>query len=123
MRYRIFTLSGKRFAAGTWDKGIFTNGAATDLSITCGVQQPQPDDLELLEEGKRTRKSIVVYTDTQLNLASKTTNADWLSYENEWYEVNVLKGFKTLFPGQYKAICTKIENPGDVPVPPEPEEP
>jgi hypothetical protein len=120
MRFRIFTLTVKRFAAGTWVKGIFTNGEASDITISAGVQQPTPDDIDLLEEGKRARKSIVVFTQTELKLPTETTNADVVVWDGEYYEVNVLKPFRTLFDG-YKAVCTKIENYSDIPTPPEPD--
>jgi hypothetical protein len=116
MSFRIFTLTAKTFAAGTFDKGVYTNGEETQFSFGGGVQQPTADDLELLDEGKRARRTIVVFSCVQLNLSTKAKNADQVLWEGEWYEVNVTKPFRTEFPGNYKAICTKIENPDDVPV-------
>ncbi len=109
--FRYFQVTGRRFASGTWDHGRYVEGSATPITFPAGVQQPTSDDLELLEEGKRTRKSIVLFTTFELHLASKTGNADQVQWEGEWYEVNVMKSFRTMFPGNYKAICTKIENP------------
>ena len=116
MAFRVFSTTMKRFAAGTMDHGRYTNGAATDSSIVCGIQQPTPDDLELLPEGKRTGRVVVLFTTAVLQLATKTANADWVLIDGEWFEVAHLKPFKTLFPGNFKAICTKIENPGDIPL-------
>jgi hypothetical protein len=116
MSFRIFTLTAKSFAAGTFDKGVYTNGAETQFSFNGGVQQPTPDDLELLDEGKRARRTIVVFSGIQLNLSTKEKNADQVLWEGEWYEVSVTKPFRTEFPNNYKSICTKIENPDDVPV-------
>jgi hypothetical protein len=117
MNFRPFIVTGKRFAAGTSDHGRYVDGASEDFSFTAGVQQPTPDDLELLEEGKRTSKTIVIFTTYSLRLATKTANADRVLWEGDWYEVAKLKPFKTMFPGNQKAICVKIENLKDIPVP------
>ena len=111
MGFRNFQVTGRRFAAGRYDHGRYIEGEATAIEFTTGVQQPTPNDLELLEEGKRTRKAIVLFTTFELRLVSKTTSADQVQWENEWYEVSALKPFRNLFPGNFKAICTKIENP------------
>lgn len=123
MFFGYFTLTARRFADGTFEKGRFTNGASTDFAFVTGIQQPTPDDLELLEEGKRTRQTVVLFTETQLRLATKTANADNILIDGQWFEANAYKPFKTLFPNNYRIICTKIEDIAEVPVPPEPEDP
>ena len=115
--FRIFHVTGKRFADGTYSKGTFTDGPATAIDFYASVQQPTPDDLELLEEGKRSMRSIVLFTDFPLRLVSKTANADRVFWDGDWYEVDKVKPFKTMFQGSTKAICLKIENVQDIPTP------
>ena len=117
MFFRYFTTTVRRFAEGTFDHGRFTNGALTEFEIICGIQQPTPDDLQLLEEGKRTSKTVVVFTDTNIQLSTKTTNADNILIDGEWYEANVYKPYRSFFPYNYRIICTKIENLSEVPTP------
>lgn len=117
MNFRPFTITAKRFADGTLDHGHYTDGDATDFTFTAGVQQPTDDDLQLLEEGKRTARSIVIFTEYELRLATQMANADRVYWDGDWFEVNRLKPFRTMYPGNYKAICTKIENVQDIPTP------
>ena len=121
MAFRQFTITLKRFTEGKKDHGRYTAGMPSTSSIVVGVQQPTPDDLELLPEGKRTGKTIVLFSTTAFQLSTvtddfQTIDADQVLIENEWFEVAHVKQFRTLFPGNYKAICTKIENPDDLPV-------
>jgi hypothetical protein len=112
--FRQFLITGQRFSPGHRDHGRFIDGAVTQIRFAGGVQQPTPDDLELLEEGKRCSKNIVIFTTFQLRLVTTglndEINADRVQWENEWYEVNAIKPFKTMFLGNFKAVCTKIEN-------------
>ena len=116
MNFRPFTVTGIRFTtAGGWNHGNYSEPASEEISFTAGVQQPTPEDLELLEEGKRKQKSIVIFTEYNLQIESETEAeekipADRIEWENDWYEVTAVKPYRTMFPGNKKAICVKIEN-------------
>lgn len=109
--FRCFQVTGRRFSAGRYDHGRYVESAATEISFAAGVQQPKTEDMDLLEEGKMTTEAIVLFTSFELRLVSKESNADQVRWEGEWYEVSAVKPHRTLFPGEYKAVCTKIENP------------
>lgn len=65
------TITRRRYAAGTrGGDGYWTDGAATDTSITASVQPASGKTLEILPEGERSKRSIRVYTTTDLRTTS-----------------------------------------------------
>lgn len=118
MSFRKFSTTLRRFAVGTLTNGRYTNGAATDTTITVGVQEPKPAELKLLPEGKRKANAFIVFADTEIKLTSNDgKNADWVLIDGEYYEAQMVKRYRTMYPKTYRALCTKIENPEDVPTP------
>ena len=118
MSFRQFSTTLKRVAGGTLDHGRYVNGAETTIPIVCGIQEPKPKELDLLPEGKRTKKALVVFSTTEFLLTTNEgRNADQVLIDGDYYEAQTSKKYRTMFPGNYRALCTIVDNPDDIPTP------
>jgi hypothetical protein len=108
---RILTV--KRFLPGTMDHGRCTPGKFNTFTIHAGVQEVTPEELQLLPEGKRTRKSAFIITETELRLATATTLPDWVEIDGEQYEVESKALCRSNVINHCEYIALKIENPQD----------
>ena len=107
------TLTIHRFLVGELDHGTYTPGNYNVLTIRAGVQEVSPQQLALLEEGKRTRKSAYIVTEAELAIATQTTKPDWILIDNEWYEVESKAECTSDVINHFEYIALKIENPND----------
>jgi hypothetical protein len=105
------TLNCKRFLEGTFDHGDYTPGAVIEFTIQAGVQDVTPEELALLDEGKRTRKSSYIITNTEVFLATKTTKADQVEIDGEQYEFESKAKCTSNVINHMEYIALKIENP------------
>jgi hypothetical protein len=105
------TLNCKSFLEGTLDHGIYTPGASIAFTIQAGVQEVTPQELALLDEGKRTKKSAYLITNSELRLATQTTKADQVEIDSEWYEVESKAKCASDVINHMEYIALKIENP------------
>lgn len=99
-----------RKAAGTWSTttGKFTAGASTTTAATGNIQPAGQKDLEMLPEGERTSETIVIVTDTALEVG------DLISYSSVNYKTliveNYIGGASILgMAAHYQAIATKVK--------------
>lgn len=83
------TVTRKRFAGGAYVDGRWVAGASSELDIVASVQPASSRDLLRLPEGLRTRKTVAVITDDDLQTANESLNqvADRLEYLGEEWEV------------------------------------
>jgi hypothetical protein len=107
------TLNCKRFSASTGDHGKYTKGTTTEFTVKASVQAITPAELILLDEGKRTRQNSVLISEDNLNLATQSTNADWVEIEGEQYEVSAKSMWDNGVMPNKRYIVTKIENAQD----------
>jgi len=94
----------KRMAAGTWVKGKFTEGAVTSFSIMASVQPLKGKEIELLPEGRRQSQAVNIYTDTQLNTTTATTNPDILTAFGFDFEILTVEPWQSNVINHYKCI-------------------
>ena len=106
---RILTCT--RFLEGTFDHGDYTPGATIQFAIHAGVQDVNPEELALLDEGKRTKKSAYIITETEIRLATQTTKADQVEIDGEQYEFESKSKCTSNVINHFEYIALKIENP------------
>ena len=102
----------KRHAAGTWNKGRYTEGAQSDINITASVQPATPEEMNLLPEGRSISETFRLYTSTKLLPANSSAgiNADIVIIDGENYEVLSCATWQNDVINHYKAIVSKVTN-------------
>ena len=105
------TLNCKRILEGTFDHGEYLPGGTNDFTIQAGVQDVTPEDLALLDEGKRTKKSAYLITNSELRLSTQTTKPDQVEIDGEWHEVESKAKCTSNVINHFEYIAIKIENP------------
>jgi hypothetical protein len=103
------TYTVTRPGAGTWTNGLFVEGTASTFQIQASVQPASPKDLQRLPEGERTMNVIVIFTTTELLLASQAarTLSDRIAYRGANYEVEDVDVWES--GGFWKCLARKIE--------------
>lgn len=85
------TYTRRRYAAGSRSSatGRYTEGAATDATISASVQPAGGKVLDTLTDGERSRHPLVAYThdDLRTGSAPDVERADELLVDGDWYEV------------------------------------
>lgn len=99
-----------RLTAGSYTKGVFTEGTPSTEQIFSSVQSATPHDLESLPEGRRNAKAYRLYTDTKLRLVT-ASNPDKVELYGENYEVNYEGVWQNGLINHYKYLVTKIGEP------------
>jgi len=91
---------------GSYVNGRWVAGIPTALSFSAVIQNANPKDLEVLEEGLRLDKSIKLHTTFELIAQIEdTTTGDLIDYRgDQWLVYNVADRF---IGGYHKAIAIK----------------
>lgn len=77
----------KRKAAGTFTKGIFTEGTETTITIVADVQPITGKDFEALNIGREYRGAVRIYTDVTLNFSAASQTPDKIVFDSFDYEI------------------------------------
>jgi hypothetical protein len=94
----------------TYDEhGRYQPQPIDEITITASVQPATPKDLEDVEEGRRTRENIKLYTQTELKTASVSDarQPDVIEFDDEEYEVHSVTNWGDV-GGYYKAMASKV---------------
>lgn len=105
--FRVHTLTVKRLSPGTWDKGVFTEGSESTITIRASIQPLSPHDLQVLPEGRRDSQLYCIYTSTELRLATNS-NPDKVVINGEDYEVVSAAPWRNNIINHYRYIVTRI---------------
>jgi len=100
----------KRPRAGTYDQhGRWQEQQKDELTVTASVQPASAKDLEDVDEGRRTKENIKVYTQTLLKTASVSDirQPDIIEWEGIEYEVHSVTNWGEV-GGYYKALASKV---------------
>jgi len=100
----------RRSRAGTYDAhGRWQEQRKDELTITASVQPATAKDLEDVEEGRRTRENIKLFTQTELRTADVDGRwqPDVVEFEDVDYEVHSVTNWGDV-GGYYKAIASKV---------------
>lgn len=109
--FRVHLLNVKRYGAGTWSHGRFTEDTSPiTIQIRASLQPVPPHEVALLPEGKRDSQSYRLYTSTELRLA-EDSNPDRVIVDNEEYEVSQGAPWKNDILSHYRYLITKMESP------------
>ena len=104
------TVAGTRYS-GSWVQGHWVVAQDTPLSFTASVQPTRPFDLQLLDSGRRERKSLTLYTDFPLiAFSAGTANPDQVTFGEQPFEVTAEAPWKSnSICDHYKYIITLME--------------
>lgn len=101
------TVTGSR-KSGSYVAGRWVEAAPVALSFSAVVQNANPDDLKVLDEGNRTEEAIKLHT--TFNLVSQiadTNTGDLLLYNSKNWLVYWVANRK--IGGYYKAIAIRVD--------------
>ena len=101
----------KRSSRGDYIDGRYVTGPENEVPIMAVVQNTSPDDVLVLEEGKRSSESIKLHTTTDLIALSEADSiiGDTFPYKGKTWEVaNVARRF---IGNYHKAIAIRIPTP------------
>lgn len=105
------TIVVKRSSQGAFTDGRYAAGPVSEVNIRAVVQNATPDDVIVLEEGKRSAESIKLHTRTDLIALSEADSiiGDTFPYKGKTWEVaNVARRF---IGNYHKAIAIRIPTP------------
>jgi hypothetical protein len=109
--FRTYTIDGKRFAAGSNDKGRYVPGADSDIQFTASVQPLSGHEKLTLPEGVREKSAYRLYTSFQLFTSREGDNkkADRVTLFGETYEIIRVDVWQNKVIPHYKAIASLID--------------
>ena len=111
-------IEGTRYLAGSWsqsgtDRGEYSHGGTQNLKFRGSIVPSEPRHTEQLPEGERTKDSLVVKTQFDLQVARTDDNdkvpADILDVDGESYRVVKIATTRSGLPHD-EAICVKVED-------------
>ena len=100
----------RSFVAGTRDPntGAYIQSAPIITTIQAVVQVANADDLLVLPEGERMKKTIKIHSTSQLKTANENdkTSADRIEYQGELFKV-MSEFNRATIGGYYKALAVR----------------
>lgn len=98
-----------RVASGSFSDGLWADGVSSQVTIDAVVQNANPKDMMMVDEGLRDQEGIKLHTQSELRTVEEVreTNADVVNYQgHEWRIYNVAD---RKIGGYYKAIAIQIK--------------
>lgn len=110
--FRDVTL--RRYAAGSYVAGKWTNGALTTSTIKASVQAATQRDIQSMPEGRRADGVIVLFTATFIQGIDESgaKQADEFSIEGETYEARTVEWFPYFDLAHYRVVAIKVKENG-----------
>ncbi|MFH0902140.1 MAG: hypothetical protein V2A73_16030 [Pseudomonadota bacterium] len=110
------TVTVRRRADGGYVDGIWIDGSQSETTITASVQPVSGQALERLPEGLRTRDSVRVITDDDLQSADENDSkvADRIVWQSEEYEVVAVQNWLHTQMPHVDAIAVRMDRTGAV---------
>lgn len=110
-RFNVAPLTVRRKPVGTFVKGRYVpSGAETVFTIAnCSLQPMDPEELELLPEGFRTKQVVKIYSPEELHTgdAEAGQEADRIEYRGETFEVHSVEDWDD-HGAYWKAVAVKM---------------
>ena len=100
----------RRKASGAWDEhGRWEDQDYKEFTIKAVVQPARGQELVRVEEGRRTRGAIKVYSPVKLQTASVETETqpDRIMWSGDTYEVEYVDNWSEV-GGYYKVVALKV---------------
>jgi hypothetical protein len=114
------TYTFRRFAPGTYVKGVWVSGAevvptdnegnAIAFSMVASIQRLTPNEMLALPEGQRTSEWIKIYTTTKLEktIEENKTKGDIVSYDGDEFEVIKIEDWTRSPIPHYKVHAVRL---------------
>jgi hypothetical protein len=94
------------------DRGTIKPGAIVTGTVKGTLSVASPNDIALLEEGKRTQQAYKLITETSLQTAQPGGIVPaWIQVLSQWFEVAAALPWQNNVISHYEYIVVKIENP------------
>lgn len=100
-------------APGAYVRGVWMEGAAIQATLYASVQPAIGQELLVLPEGLRTRATVKVYTDQELNTAENGQKADRIQWQGHIYEIAMKAPYQSDVINHFKYYATKLQVPDD----------
>ena len=109
--FRVYTLSGTRYAAGSWTKGIYAPGTSSPIQFTASVQPLSGREKLTLPEGAREKAEYRLYTSFELQTLNEKAvkSADRVTLFGKLYEIIRVEPWQNNIIPHYKAIASLID--------------
>ena len=105
-------LTVKRKTAGSYINSRWQEGTETTIKIKANVQPNLSGrDVRTLPEGDRSKKTIKLYTTSDLVMAEQgeLLEGDKVLWKGEWYEVRATFPYEMCVLNHTKAICVRSD--------------
>lgn len=101
----------KRVAQGSYNnKGLWVDGAETDMTIKASVQPATTEDLQSLPENRRTLGAYRLYSSFEFQtLVEGQKNPDVVTIKGQEYEIAQVDPWENGVINHYKAIAVRIQ--------------
>lgn len=115
-RFKTHTLTLTRRTPGEYVDGRFEKGVQDVSQIDGSVQPLRPNEILLVEEGRRSRAAFKVYTTAELRTGNEKDglDADIVTFEGFNFEVHQVERWR--LPGStlehFKATLIKVDGEG-----------
>ena len=102
--------TARRFPANSVVDYRQVEGTPTEFTIRASVQPVTGEELQLLPEGRRSRRVLKAYTPTVLRTADERTQtpADQVQVDGEWFEVQQTWRQRVIIPHS-KVLLVRLD--------------
>lgn len=104
-----------RTGQGAYTRGEWADGTPNLVTIYGSVQPVSGQELNVLPEGLRTRETVKIYTDSELNTAEVSQRPDRLEWRGKVYEIAMKSPYQSGVINHFKYYATKVQVPNDTP--------
>lgn len=98
---------------GSYVRGVWTQGTDVATTLYASVQPAIGQELLVLPEGLRTRATVKIYTDQELNTAENGQTADRIEWRGHVYEIAMKAPYQSDVINHFKYYATKLQVPDD----------
>lgn len=104
----IYRKTGKTFL--DYD-GLFKEPPIEEIVVFASVQPTSSNDMQALPEGRRTHRTVKVYTAEPLQMADQKlgTQADRFYYLGREFEVTAVAPYQSDLISHYKSLACEVE--------------
>lgn len=100
-------------APGAYVRGEWVEGAPVATTLYASIQPAIGQELLVLPEGLRTRATVKVYTDQELNTSENGQSPDRIEWQGHVYEIAMKAPYQSGVINHFKYFATKIQAPND----------
>lgn len=110
-RFATGTYPVTRTSAGAYVEGRYTPGSTTTFNVVASIQPLSGRDLQTLPEGQHASETRAVYTKTELQTRTPSSEPDRLTINGESWEVWQSFRWEAFGGAYYKAFISRAVTP------------